>query len=295
MDLKRRLSMVISVISLLATVAISPITIAAIKQQRVPGGLAIIKLNHHSPTPPRVYYHNKRVLVIRTKHKHAWQAIVGIPLNSKIGWQQVRIYLANGKQYLKSFKIYHTHYRVQRLHINNKRKVTPNARDRQRIRRERSAINRILSHWYQQQPSLSQFRWPIKGPITSSFGLRRFFNNQPRAPHSGLDIAAPPGKSVRVTAPGRVAATGNFFYTGNTIFVDHGQGAITIYCHLSKINVHPGQQLRSREIIGKVGQTGRVTGPHLHWTVILNQTHVNPLLFVDNPKPNKRRSRSRNG
>ena len=121
---------------------------------------------------------------------------------------------------------------------------------------------------------------PVEGRYSSPFGLRRFFNEQARKPHSGLDIVANEGTPVRAAADGVVINTGNYFFNGNTVFIDHGQGLITMYCHLNRIDVSDGQQVKRGDLIGGVGSTGRVTGAHLHWSVLLNGTLVNPELFL---------------
>lgn len=121
---------------------------------------------------------------------------------------------------------------------------------------------------------------PIIGRLSSPFGLKRFFNNQPKNPHSGLDIAAPTGTTISAPAPGLVINTGSYYYNGNTVFLDHGQGLVTGYFHMSKITVKAGQIVEQGTKLGEVGETGRVTGPHLHWNVYLNKTKVDPALFV---------------
>jgi murein DD-endopeptidase MepM/ murein hydrolase activator NlpD len=125
------------------------------------------------------------------------------------------------------------------------------------------------------------FIMPIKGKISSPFGLKRFFNGQSRDPHSGLDIAAPEGKVVVAPADGIVSQTGDYFFNGQTVMIDHGQGIISMMCHLSKIDVVKGQTIKQGDAIGKVGHTGRATGPHLHWGISINNARVNPLLVLD--------------
>jgi murein DD-endopeptidase MepM/ murein hydrolase activator NlpD len=124
------------------------------------------------------------------------------------------------------------------------------------------------------------FIWPVKGRISTPFGLRRYFNGKPRSPHKGIDIAVPKNTAIKSPANGLVVLTGNYFFIGNAVLINHGQGLITVYCHLNKILVKPRQKVKKGQVIGYVGQTGRATGPHLHWGVSLNDTPVNPELFL---------------
>ncbi len=110
--------------------------------------------------------------------------------------------------------------------------------------------------------------------------MRRFFNGEERNPHAGLDFAVPAGTPIKTPAAGKVILTGNYFFNGNTVFVDHGQGFISMFCHMSKIDVQVGQSLARGAVVGKVGSTGRATGPHMHWNISLNDARVDPAIFI---------------
>ena len=153
-----------------------------------------------------------------------------------------------------------------------------------RIAGDRQEMGRAFRSWDEQAVD-TDFYLPAVGPRSSAFGLKRFFNEQPRSPHSGVDIAAPDKSDIVAPAAGVVVATGDYFFNGNTVLIHHGQGLVTMYCHMSEINVSDGDMLAAGDLIGKIGQTGRVTGPHLHWSISLNQVRVNPELFLVEPIP----------
>jgi murein DD-endopeptidase MepM/ murein hydrolase activator NlpD len=244
----------------------------------VPGGIK--KLSITSNKPPIVYFKNHRVAIKQNGDK--FEAIIGIPLDEKETKQAVRQTFPDDASY--QFTIQDKQYRTQRLTIKNKRKVTPNPLDEKRIKQEDSDFNKTIAVWRNAKPFKKPFIAPVKGYITSTFGLRRFYNDKPRAPHTALDIAAPKGKPIHATAAGQVINIHHRFFTGNTVIIDHGQGVMSLYAHLSEFNVKNGQYVKQGDVIGKVGKTGRVTGAHLHWAMYLNQTTVDPLLFVPRKK-----------
>jgi len=246
----------------------------------VPGGIAVIKLSGNGDIrrPPVVHYRGKRVMVLPDGAK--WRAVVGIPLSVKPGRESLTVKTAKGASRTIHFRVKPTEYETQRITIKNRHLVSPTQADLKRIRREHREIHAALAAWNFSPVIEVHFQLPIRGVLTSSFGLRRIFNGKPRHPHSGLDIAAPKGTPIHAPAKGTVIDTGHYFFDGNTVFLDHGQGLVTMYCHMSRIDVKPGDHVRQGQVIGRVGQTGRATGPHLHWGVSLNDARVDPGLFL---------------
>jgi murein DD-endopeptidase MepM/ murein hydrolase activator NlpD len=247
---------------------------AAIKEDPVPGGIKTLRLN--SAERPIVMYEGKRVAIKKTAD--GYEAIIGIPLDTKIAPQTVQQTQPTKKTF--RFNISQKPYRVQKLTIKNKRKVTPLAVDEKRINDEADDFQKTLGLWQHSSPFAKPFVAPLRGPITSTFGLKRVYNGIPKAPHTALDIYAPSGEPVIAVNDGQVVNIHHRFFTGNTVIIDHGQGVMSLYAHLSAFKVKNGQKVKRGDVIGLVGKTGRVTGPHLHWAMYLNQTPVNPLLFV---------------
>jgi murein DD-endopeptidase MepM/ murein hydrolase activator NlpD len=163
--------------------------------------------------------------------------------------------------------------------------VHPDAEALERINRERPVIRRALATWTEADEVPLSFDLPVRNRQTSAFGLRRYINNEPRNPHRGLDIAGATGTPIHAPADGVIIETGDYYFNGKTVFMDHGQGLLSMFAHMSRIDVEPGQLIRRGEKVGEVGATGRVTGPHLHWSVSLNGTMVNPRMFLVDQRP----------
>jgi murein DD-endopeptidase MepM/ murein hydrolase activator NlpD len=243
----------------------------------VPGGVVILDLGPVASDPPQVFFNDHRVLVL--EHSARWSAVVGVPLATKPGKQRVRIEQAGAEPRYKTFAVGAKKYAVQRLTV-PPAQVNLSKEDEERVARERVRIDAALETWSGTAPENLRLAQPVPGTRSSSFGLRRVFNDEPRNPHSGMDIAADAGTPIQAPASGTVIDTGDYFFNGRTVFIDHGEGLITMYCHLSAIEVQPDQHVATGEVLGKVGATGRVTGPHLHWGVSLNRAFVDPALFL---------------
>ncbi|KPX39551.1 peptidoglycan DD-metalloendopeptidase family protein [Pseudomonas syringae pv. tagetis] len=239
----------------------------------VPGGVAVIDLGTGAQAP-RATYQGKPVLVVQEQGTR-WLAIVGIPLTVKPGTQQI----TSGGRAL-NFTVGSKKYPEQHITLKNKRQVNPNPEDNKRIEGELAEQLRAYRSFSPGTPSNLILDKPVNGPLSSKFGVRRFFNGEERNPHSGLDFAVPAGTPIKSPAAGKVILTGNYFFNGNTVFVDHGQGFISMFCHMSKIDVKVGDLVPRGGVVGKVGATGRATGPHMHWNVSLNDARVDPAIFI---------------
>lgn len=240
----------------------------------IPGGIVSITLDQSGATAPTVLFQNKSAMTIQNAQGE-WIAVIGVPLD-----QSSPIELAVNDKKI-SLPINDFPYEEQHIEIKEKRKVNPQKNDMTRISHEynqmtpvyKSFNDGLANNW-------NSMLKPVDGPYSSAFGLKRFFNGQARKPHSGIDIAAPEGTPIKAPADGTIVLTGDFFFNGNSVFIDHGQGLISMMCHMSRIDVKEGDVIKQGDLIGAVGKTGRATGPHLHWTVSLNNARVNPKLLL---------------
>ena len=246
------------------------------QDSRVPGGVARLSLGPASARP-LVTAAEAEVLVVGDMIE--WTAIVGIPLATTPGEQSIGV-KADGRLRTMSYTVRDKQYVEQRLKVSPKT-VDLSAEDNARYEREAAHLKTVMATFTEPPPSGSlHMRVPVPGRRSSSFGLRRVFNGQSRNPHSGMDIASPTGTPVKAPLPGKVIDVGDYFFNGGTVWLDHGGGLLTMYCHLSQVDCKLGDQLQAGDAFCKVGATGRVTGPHLHWSVMLNRAMVDPALFI---------------
>lgn len=248
------------------------------RTEAVPGGVIVVALDAVETPAPRVHLGGERVMVVG--HNGKWQAIVGLPLTLSAGVHPLTITDHTERQTTHDIAVLPKEYRAQHIRLKDKRLVEPNPTDLQRIEREQRLLHSAFTHWRDTPAPDMRFDLPARGRLSGNFGLRRFFNDEPRQPHSGIDIAAPLGTPVIAPADGVVIETGNYFFNGRTVLLDHGQGLVSMYNHLHRIRVKPGLAVKRGQRIGDIGASGRATGPHLHWTVSLNSARVDPLLFV---------------
>jgi murein DD-endopeptidase MepM/ murein hydrolase activator NlpD len=280
LDVKAMLRFIAPIVALLLAVpahAASDSYIARLLNKPVPGGVAVVDLGPSTQTP-QASYQGKPVLVVKQPDAR-WVAIIGVPLTIKPGSQQITAKTASGTRTLP-FTVGTKAYPEQHITLKNQRQVNPNPTDLKRIDVELAEQIRAYRSFSPGTPSNLALDKPVNGPLSSKFGVRRFFNGEERNPHAGLDFAVPAGTPIKSPAAGKVILTGNYFFNGNTVFVDHGQGFISMFCHMSKIDVKVGDNVPRGGVVGRVGSTGRATGPHMHWNVSLNDARVDPAIFI---------------
>lgn len=261
-------------------------TAAALPRQAlVPGGIAVLPLGAASgATAPRVRFRDAPQAVVREDGR--WYALVGLPLDLAPGPQTASVE-TDGATRLLAFAVAAKDYPQQRLHIPDTRMVTPPPELEARIDAEQERLAAIKRRFSAAQPE-TRLDLPAHGRLSSRFGLRRILNGEPRAPHAGLDLAVGVGTPLRAPAPGTVVLAEDLYFTGKTVVIDHGNGLLTLYAHLSRLDVGVGQALARGDGLGLSGVSGRITGPHLHWAVILGGTPVDPELFLAAAGPQRR-------
>ncbi len=264
-------------VGLALVLCIAPIAQAALPRElRVPGGVALVKVGDAASPAPTASRDGAKLWVARRGGD--WVAVVGIALSTTPGEQQISVE-TGGATSTQSFRVKAKSYPVQKLKL-DRAMVDPPPEVMTRIERESSHLKLVRNTWRADAETSAAFIIPANGPLSSRFGVARVLNGQPRSPHAGLDVAVATGSTVIAPGDGIVVDTGDYYFCGKGLFVDHGSGLITMYCHLSEFIAKNGDRVKQGEPIARSGGTGRATGPHLHWSVFLNGVSVEPELFL---------------
>ena len=241
-----------------------------------PGGLINHTLeNSYQDLENKLRVGNLKFFVCRSDDS-GLNILAPIPLSYK----ENLIKLTFQDKLISSIDIEDKFYRESRIEIQNRDLVSPPSSMQDRIREEYQQGVIAKNTYTQVDLTQATMNLPLIGITSSEFGVRRFINGQPRNRHIGLDIAADEGTPVNAPMQGKVILSGNFFYKGNVVYIDHGDGLVSSYSHLSKKAVNLNQKVSKGEVLGYVGSTGRVTGPHLHWEVFLLGIPINPEIFI---------------
>ncbi len=249
-----------------------------------PGEVVVLTLN--SPTPLKSasgMVFGKTFTFYSGGNSRVWQGLVGIDLETKAGRYSVVVRATSSAG--APFKVAHVleikdkKFSTRRLTMDEKY-VTPPKEVEDRIRRESERLEKIFGTASSRKLWAGAFLLPVPGPPNSSFGRRNILNGKARSPHAGTDFTADAGTPIAAPNSGKVVLEANLYFSGNTLILDHGLGLYSFFAHLSQFSVRDGDEVRAGQIVGKVGATGRVTGPHLHWSVRLIDARVDPLSLV---------------
>lgn len=244
-----------------------------------PGGVAVVDFYSNAPNPKAFYKHMP--LYVQALDDLHYQVLIGIPLSENLGKKTITI--KDPKSRNISFEVLPYDYEEQHITLtgNKKKYVNPNLKYLERINQERPVLAQARNTFSPALLTQVNFIRPAQGITTGRFGLKRFYNGEARRPHTGIDYANKIGTPIKAASNAKVLLIGDFFFNGKTIFLDHGQGLISVYIHMNEIKVSQGQTVQQGQIIGTMGKTGRATGSHLHWGVYLNQSAVDPTLFLE--------------
>ena len=247
------------------------------------GEIVELKLSGTGLTPVEAQLGKNKIRFYPAEDKN-YTALVGIDLETKPGLVKV---VVKGATKAGIIRIIQLPIRVKTKSFQQESfSVAPQFDDLgpdllERIRQEQQQLDRVFATFTPEQMWERPFIAPVSSDITSPFGYRRIINGTPRAPHTGVDLRAPLGTQVLAANHGRIALTGDFFFSGKSVVLDHGGGLYTMYFHLSELTVDEGAEVSKGDVIGLSGMTGRVTGPHLHWGARINGARVDPFQLIE--------------
>lgn len=250
-----------------------------------PGELVLVKVSSHSArSAPRAAFRGEPVPLFSVS-SHTYVGLIGLDLDVATGPAALTADLTaisgSTSSWTRVYTIAYKDFPTKRLTV-EPNYAAPKEEDAARAEKEAGRLREIFLSTTPERYFAGPFIAPIPKALSSRFGERRIFNDIPKAPHGGADLRAGTGTPVKATAAGRVVLAEELFYQGKCVVLDHGWGLYSYYAHLSEISVAAGYNVEKGAVLGKVGRTGRVTGPHLHWSVRLHQARIDPfsLLYI---------------
>lgn len=269
-------------ISLLAVAAAAPPAPRLSVESRAlkPGEMLLFVVEGHDPRkPPEAVLGGQKLDFFAAPSSGTWLALAGLDVEAEPGALTLKTALRppGGRPVVEDrlLEVEPAAFPTQELKVEGKY-VTPSKTDSERAEAEAARLHKLFTRGEPKRLFEGRFDSPIPGAPSSRFGERRVFNGQPRAPHSGADLRAKKGAAIKAPAAGKVVLAGPLFFQGLTVVIDHGLGVTTLYAHLSQVAVKAGETVKKGQLIGKVGATGRVTGPHLHWALKWRSARVDP-------------------
>jgi murein DD-endopeptidase MepM/ murein hydrolase activator NlpD len=259
-----------------------PVVITAQPGPARPGDLVVLSIASRLPAAAVRARAFNRELTPYAVSATRWRVLVGIDLETPPGTYTVSIEVGDtpavtAATYL--VRVAPRKFRTRTLTV-DEAFVNPPASAVERINREAAELNALWAASIEEKLWAGPFVRPVPDPANSAFGTRSILNGQPRSPHSGADFSSAAGTPIKAPNAGRVVLVGDRYFTGNTVMIDHGLGLFSLFAHLSEVSVRDREMVQTGEVIGKVGATGRVTGPHLHWSVRLNGARIDPLSLL---------------
>ncbi len=250
-----------------------------------PGEVVLLKISSHRPLARlQASAFGREFPVFEAGDDLSWMGLVGIDLDTKPGRYSVRLHgeERTGKPVEADdmLAVAPKRFPTRELTVDEKF-VSPPAEALARIKEESERVRGIFSTTTDQRYWNGPFRLPVPGPVISEFGKRSVYNGQSRSPHTGTDFRGAMGTPIRAPNAGRIVLAAALYYSGNTVIVDHGLGLYSYFGHLSAFDVHEGETVKTGDIVGKVGATGLVTGPHLHWSVRIAGARVDPMSLIN--------------
>jgi len=265
-----------------ATPAADKISVSAEARAKQPGELVVLTLSMPDASAVPHVHAFDRVLLPYQVAPTTWRVLLGIDLETKPGTYAVTIDAGASRPAAKttySLAVRAKTFPTRTLNVDDAF-VNPPASAEARIASDAARLAEIWQHASSAQLWLGPFVRPVPQQANSAFGTRSVYNGQPRSPHSGADFLSPAGTPVKAPNAGAIVLADDLYYTGNTVVIDHGLGLFSLFAHLEKINVKDGQRVATGDVVGLVGATGRVTGPHLHWMVRVGGARVDPLSLL---------------